>query len=57
MVETESLRIMLVDDHVFFRSGVKTELSVYPQYKVVGETKNGSYRRSPPAEKTNQMWS
>ena len=42
MSETERLRVLLVDDHVLFRSGVKAELSFYPQIEVVGEACNGS---------------
>jgi two-component system nitrate/nitrite response regulator NarL len=38
----EPLRILLVDDHVLFRSGVKAELSSYPHIKVVGEAADGS---------------
>ena len=41
MSETECMRVLLVDDQVFFRSGLKTELSAHPQFEVVGEAKNG----------------
>jgi len=42
MSETQRLRVLLVDDHILFRSGVKTELSFYPHIEVVGEAGNGS---------------
>lgn len=35
------MRILLVDDHVLFRSGIKAELSAYPHLQVVGEAANG----------------
>lgn len=41
MTGTERLRVLLVDDHGLFRSGVKTELSFYPDIEVVGEAGNG----------------
>jgi len=41
MSEGERLRVLLVDDHVFFRSGIKAELLAYPDIQVVGEAGDG----------------
>ena len=41
MSQTETLRILLVDDHAFFRKGVATELSFHPHVEVVGEAGDG----------------
>lgn len=41
MRNQEPLRILLADDHVFFRSGVRAELSAYPHLTVVGEAGDG----------------
>jgi len=35
------IRVLIVDDHVLFREGLKTLLSVQPDFEVVGEASNG----------------
>jgi DNA-binding NarL/FixJ family response regulator len=37
----DSIKILLVDDHAMFREGLKTLLSVQPDFCVVGEASNG----------------
>jgi NarL family two-component system response regulator LiaR len=39
--ETERIRVMIVDDHLMVRDGIRTFLSVYDDLKVVAETENG----------------
>ncbi len=41
MSRREPLRILLADDHILFRSGVRAELSTYPHLTVVGEASDG----------------
>lgn len=41
MTNMTPLRILLADDHVLFRSGVKAELAAYPDILVVGEASDG----------------
>jgi DNA-binding NarL/FixJ family response regulator len=41
MGEPKRLRVLLADDHVLFRRGVRAEMSFYPQIEVVGEVGNG----------------
>lgn len=41
MSQAKPLRVLLADDHVLFRSGVKAELSAYPDVQVVGEAGDG----------------
>ena len=36
------LKIMLVDDHVFIRDGLRRLLEQYQEYIVVGEAQNGN---------------
>ena len=36
-----SIRVLLCDDHRFFRDGVRSLLSTIPDIEVVGEAKNG----------------
>ncbi len=36
-----SIRILLVDDHTLFRSGIKALFSRYPDFEVVGEAADG----------------
>jgi two-component system nitrate/nitrite response regulator NarL len=38
---TERLRILLVDDHALFRSGIKALLTRQPDFEVVGEAADG----------------
>ena len=41
MTETEIIRIMIVDDHMMVRNGIRTFLSVYDDLEVVAEAGNG----------------
>jgi DNA-binding NarL/FixJ family response regulator len=36
------LKLMIVDDHIFIREGLKRLLAHYPSYEVVGEAQNGN---------------
>lgn len=38
---TESLRILLVDDHALFRSGIRSLLQCYSEFEIVGEAGDG----------------
>ena len=38
---TQSIRILLVDDHTLFRSGVKALLQRQPDFEVIGEASDG----------------
>lgn len=38
---TQSIRIILVDDHTLFRSGVKALLQRQPDFEVIGEASDG----------------
>lgn len=42
MVEKPKLRILLADDHVLFRKGLKEILSDFPEFEVVAESSDGS---------------
>jgi two-component system, NarL family, nitrate/nitrite response regulator NarL len=48
MTGTRKIRILLVDDHNLFRSGVKALLSRQPDFEVVGEAADGleGYKRA-----------
>ncbi|HWI13701.1 MAG TPA: response regulator transcription factor [Burkholderiales bacterium] len=48
MTEARKIRILLVDDHNLFRSGVKALLSRQPDFEVVGEAADGleGYKRA-----------
>ena len=35
------IRVLLVDDHTLFRSGIKALLQRYPEFEVVGEASDG----------------
>ena len=37
----EKIRILLVDDHAMFRSGLRVLLSLYPDFEIVGEAGDG----------------
>jgi DNA-binding NarL/FixJ family response regulator len=37
MTEPEPVRVVLVDDHSMFRSGVRAELAAHPEVEIVGE--------------------
>jgi NarL family two-component system response regulator LiaR len=39
--ETERIRVMIVDDHLMVRDGIRTFLSVYDDLEVVAEAENG----------------
>ena len=41
MSETERIRVMIVDDHLMVRDGIRTFLSVYDDLEVVAEAENG----------------
>lgn len=38
---TRIIRILLVDDHALFRSGIRSLLQCYPEFEVVGEAADG----------------
>lgn len=38
---TEPIKVVITDDHVLFRAGVKTALSVHKDIKMIGEADNG----------------
>lgn len=38
---TEKIRIVLIDDHTLFRSGIKALLARQENYEVVGEAADG----------------
>lgn len=38
---TPTIRILLVDDHSLFRSGIKSLLQRYPEFEIVGEAGDG----------------
>lgn len=38
---TRSIRILLVDDHALFRSGIRSLLQCYPEFEIVGEAGDG----------------
>ncbi|MGH7970556.1 MAG: response regulator transcription factor, partial [Limisphaerales bacterium] len=37
-VETETIRLLLVEDHEVTRVGLRTLLQGFPQFEIVGET-------------------
>lgn len=39
--EEKRIRVVIADDHPIVRSGIRTELSRYPEFEVVGEALNG----------------
>ena len=41
MTTTSPIRVVLVDDHLMVRDGLKTFLSIYEDIQVVGEARNG----------------
>lgn len=40
---TDAIKIVITDDHVLYRAGVKTELSAKKDIKVIGEADNGMH--------------
>lgn len=38
---TEPIKVIITDDHVLFRAGVKTALSIHKDIKMIGEADNG----------------
>src|SRR6478735_9813762 len=43
MPNTEPIKIVITDDHVLYRAGVKTALSAKKDIKVIGEADNGMH--------------
>ncbi|MCK9261900.1 MAG: response regulator transcription factor, partial [Azoarcus sp.] len=41
MINQPRVRILLVDDHGLFRSGIRALLQEYPDFEIVGETADG----------------
>lgn len=41
MTTPQPIRVLLVDDHALFRSGVRALLNEYPDFVIVGETADG----------------
>ncbi|MFV9503134.1 MAG: response regulator [Oscillochloridaceae bacterium umkhey_bin13] len=41
MVADQPIRILIADDHTFYREGVRAMLSIAPQFRVVGEASTG----------------
>lgn len=41
MSVSESIRILLVDDHKLFRSGIRSLLQLYPEFDIIGEAGDG----------------
>ena len=37
----DSIRILIADDHTFYREGVRTMLSAMPEAEIVGEAASG----------------
>ena len=42
-INKEPIKIIIADDHVLYRAGVKTALSAKPDVKVIGEADNGNH--------------
>ncbi|MCK2127225.1 response regulator transcription factor [Thauera aromatica] len=40
-MKASSIRVLLVDDHTLFRSGIRSLLQSYPEFEVVGEAGDG----------------
>ncbi len=40
-IEAQPIRVLLVDDHSLFRSGIRSLLQRYPEFAVVGEAPDG----------------
>ncbi len=38
---TKAIRVLLVDDHTLFRSGIRSLLQNYPEFEIVGEAGDG----------------
>ena len=41
MTTPQPVRVLLVDDHALFRSGIRALLQEYPDFEIVGETADG----------------
>lgn len=41
MTAPQPIRVLLVDDHALFRSGIRALLQEYPDFEIVGETADG----------------
>lgn len=40
-MKTQTLRILLVDDHPLFRKGVRSLIETHAEFQVIGEVGNG----------------
>ena len=56
MTTPQPVRVLLVDDHALFRSGIRALLQEYPDFEIVGETADGMERSSAP-NNCGRMWS
>ena len=40
---SEPIKVIIADDHILFRAGVKTALSIHKNVKVIAEADNGMH--------------